>query len=138
MSFPRPGAAAKEDSRGLLDQGQIDMCGLGSQRRIITGTVPRALNSALRGDHCPTVGSVPEASWGLTLTLTLPRTGTLQQNLSLPRSLILQLTCLLAWALNSAIKGDHETGDASALATSLDRTLTLAKALSPWGPNTNV
>ena len=31
-----------------------------------------------------------------------------------------------AWALTAALKGDHETGVASALATSLDRTLTLA------------
>ena len=45
---------------------------------------------------------------------------------------------LSAWALTSALEGDHETGVASALATSLDRTLTLAKALPSWGPNSNV
>ena len=38
----------------------------------------------------------------------------------------------------SALEGDHETGVASALATSLARTLTLAKALPSWGPNSNV
>ena len=86
-------------------------------------------------DHCPAVGSAPGTSWDLTLTLTLPRTGTLPRNLSLPRSLILHLSCLLAWALTSDLEGNHKTGVASALATSLDRTLTLAKALSPWGPN---
>ena len=68
------------------------MCGLGSQRGILTGTVPWALNSALRGVHCPAVGSGPGTSWDLTLTLTLPRSETLHQNLSLPRSLALQLT----------------------------------------------
>ena len=72
------------------------------------------------------------------LTLNLPRTRTLHQTLSLPRTQTLQLSHLVAWALTSALEGDHETGVASALATSLDRTLTLAKALSPWGPNSNV
>ena len=84
------------------------------------------------------MGSGPGTSWDLTLTLTLPRSETLHQNLSLPRSLILHLRRLLAWALTSALEGDHETGVASALATSLDQTLTLAEALSPWGPNSNV
>ena len=90
------------------------------------------------GRHCPEVVSAPGTSWDLTLTLTLPRTGTLPRNLSLPRSLILHLSRLLAWALSSALEGDHETGVASALATSLARTLTLAKALPSWGPNSNV
>ena len=40
----------------------------------------------------------------------------------------------MALALTSALEGDHETGVASALATSLVRTKTLAKALSPWDP----
>ena len=118
--FPRPAAPAREDSGGLLDQGQTDVCGLGSQRRIINGTVPWALNSALQGDHCPTVGSASGAFWGLTLTLTLPRTGTLHQNLSLPRSLTQQLGRLLAWDLTSALEEAHETIVALALATSLD------------------
>ena len=114
------------------------MCGLGSQRGILTGTVPCALNSALRGDHCPAVGSAPGTSWDRTRTLTLTRTWTLPRNLSLPRSLILQLSRPLALALTSALEGDHETGVDSALATSLDRTLTLTKALPSWGPNSNV
>ena len=121
---------------GLLDQGPNHVCGLGSQRGNLTGTVPCALNSALRGDHCPAVGSVSGASWDLTLTL--PRTGTLHQNLSLPRTLTLHLSRLCVWALTSSVEEDHETGVASALATSLDQTLTLANALSPWGPNSNV
>ena len=45
---------------------------------------------------------------------------------------------LLAWALTSALEGDHETAVALALAVSLDRTLTLPNAQSPWGPNSNV
>ena len=105
------------------------MCGRGSQRGILTGTVPCALNSVLWGDYCPAVGSGPGTSWEVTLTLTLPRTGNLPRNLSLPRSPILHLSGLLAWALTSALEGDHETGVASALAMSLDRTLTVAKAL---------
>ena len=87
-----------------------------------------------RGDPCPVVGSAPENSWDLTLTLSLPRTGTLHQNLSLPRSLILNLSRLLAWALISALGGHHETGVASDEATSQDRTLTLAKSLSSGDP----
>ena len=82
--------------------------------------------------------SGPGAAWDLTLTLTVSRTGTLHRNLSLPRSLTLQLSRLLAWALISALEGDHETKVTSALATSLVGTLTLAKSLSPWGPNSNV
>ena len=119
-------------------RGPIDVCGVGSQRGILTGTVPCALNSALQEDHCPAVGSASGSSWDLTLTLTRPRTGTLPRNLSLPRSLILRLSRLLAWALTSGLEGDHETGVAPALATSLARTLTLAKALPSWGPNSNV
>ena len=84
------------------------------------------------------MGSAPGTAWDLTLTLTLPRTWTLPRNLSLPRSLIMHLSRLLAWALTSALEGDYETGVASALATSLARTLSLAKALPSWGPNSNV
>ena len=116
------------------------MFGRGSQIGILTGTVPCALNSTIRGDHFPALGSAPGISWDLTLTLTLtlPRTGNNPRNLSLPRSLILHLSRLLAWALTSALEGDQGTGVASALATSLARTLTLAKALPSWGPNSNV
>ena len=88
--------------------------------------------------HCPAVGSAPGTSWDLTLTLNPPRTGTRHRNLSLPRTLTLHLSRLHTWALTSAHEGDHETGVASALATSLARTLTLAKALPSWGPNSNV
>ena len=114
------------------------MCDRGSQKGILTSIAPCALNSFLWGNHCPAVGSAPGTSRDLTLTLTLPRTGTLPRILSLSRSLILHLSRLLAWALTSALEGDHETGVASALATSLARTLTLAKALPSWGPNSNV
>ena len=78
------------------------------------------------------------SSWEVTPKLTLPRTGTLHGNLSLPRSLTLQLSRLLAWALTSALEGDHDTRLASALVTSLVRTITLAKALSPWGLKSDV
>ena len=114
------------------------MCGRGRQRGILAGTVPCALNSVLGGDHWRTVGSAPGTSWDPTLTLTLPLSGTLYRNLSMPRYLILHLRRTLAWALASALKGDHKTGVASALATSLDRTLTLPKALPSWGLNSNV
>ena len=114
------------------------MCGRGSKRGILTGTVHCTLISALPGDQCPAVGLAPGTSWDLTLTLTLPRTGNLPRNLSLPRSSILHLSGRLSWALTSALEGDHETGVASALATSLARTLTLPKALPSWGPNSNV
>ena len=110
------------------------MCGRGSQIGILTGTVPGALNSALREDHCPPGGTATGTSWDLILTPTLPQTGNLLGNLSLHRSLILHLSRLLAWPLTSALEGDHETGVPSTLAMSLDRTLTLAKALPSWGP----
>ena len=45
---------------------------------------------------------------------------------------------LLAWALTSDLEGDHETAVTSALAVSLDRTLTLANAQSLWGPHSIV
>ena len=45
---------------------------------------------------------------------------------------------LLVWALTSALEGEHENGVALALATSLDRNLTVAKALSSLGPNSKV
>ena len=38
-------------------------------------------------------------------------------------------------ALTSGLEGHHESVVASALAMSLDRTLSLAKSLSPWGSN---
>ena len=82
------GAAAREDSGSLLDRGPIDLCVLGSQRLILTGTLPCALNSALRGDHCPAVGLEPGPTRDLTLTLTptpTPPSRTLHQKLSLPR-----------------------------------------------------
>ena len=122
----------------LPRQGSHQLCGLASQRLILTGTLPCALNSALLGDHCPAVGSAPGASWDLTLTLTLPRTGTLDRNLSRPGRLTLHLSRPVAWALTPGHQGHYKIRVASALATSLDRTLTLAKALSPWGPNTKV
>ena len=86
----------------------------------------------------PCFGFGAWSSWELTPTRNLPRTGTLNRNLSLPRSLILHLSCLQACALNSTLEGDHDTRVASALETSLDRTLTLDKALSSWGPKSNV
>ena len=97
--FPRPASPAREDSGGLLDQGPIDVCGHGSQRRILAGTVPCTLNSDLHGDHCPGLCLVPGASWDLTLTLTVPRTRTLHRKLRLPRNLTLQLSILLSGAV---------------------------------------
>ena len=122
LSFPNPAAAPERIPEASSTRGPIDVCGVGSRRGILTGTVPCALNSALRGDHCPAVSSAPGDLWGLTLTLNLARTGTLHQNLSLPGNLPLHLSCLVAWALSSGLTGDHETGFALALATSQDRT----------------
>ena len=56
---------SREDSGGLLNQGQIEMCGLGSQRGILTGTVTCALNLAFHGDHDLAVGSAPGTPWSL-------------------------------------------------------------------------
>ena len=81
------------------------------------------------GRPWPAVGLVSGAYCVLTLTLTVPLTETLHQNLRLPRKLTLYLCRLVPWALTSALEGNHETRVTSALATSLDRNLTLAKAL---------
>ena len=103
---------------------------------MLTGTFPCVFNSALRGEHCTPVGLTPVAPWDLTLSLTLPLTRTLHRNLSRLRSLTLHFTRTITWVLTSALKGDHETAVASALATSVTA-LTLSKSLSPWGPNQN-
>ena len=47
MSFPRMGGSFQKGFRGPLDQKPIDVCGHGSQRRILNVTVRCALNSAL-------------------------------------------------------------------------------------------
>ena len=77
---------------------------LGIQRRILTSTFPCAFNSALRGDHCFAVGSVRGTSWDVPLTLMLLLTGSLRSNLSMPRTLTLHLSRLLAWALNLVLR----------------------------------
>ena len=133
--FPGPAAAAQEDSRGLLDQGPNHMCSLGRQRRILTGTLPCVLNLALQGDHCLSVGSSSAVSWHLNFTLNLPCVRTLHRNISRPRKLTLQLSRPVDLALISGLQRDYETNVALALATSLEQTLILANALSPWGPN---
>ena len=132
MSFPRPGGSC---SRVFLRNIRTLSHGVvwpWNPKTHPEGTLPCALNSALRGVNCIAVASAPGACWDLTLTRTL------NQNLILSRKLTLQWSCTIAWALTSALEGDHETGVASALATSLARTLTLAKALPSWGPNSNV
>ena len=106
--FPGPAAWATEDSCGIHDQGPMDVSRLGNQRLILTGTLPCAHNSALRGDQCPTVGSAPGVSWDLNLTL--PKTRTLLRNLSQPRTVTLHLSRPVAWALTSGLEGEYETG----------------------------
>ena len=68
---------------------------------------------------------VSRDSWDLTLTLNITLNITVTLHLTLSVTLTLHLTRTVAWALTSALKGDHETGVASAMAMSLDRTLTL-------------
>ena len=69
---------------------------------------------------------VSRDSWDLTLTLNITLNITITLHLTLSVTLTLHVTRTVAWALTSALEGDHETGVASALAMSLDRTLTLA------------
>ena len=71
------------------------------------------------------LGRNPNPTLNETLLLILSRTWTL--------SLHFNLT--FTWALTSSLEGDLETGVTSILATSLVQTLTVAKALSPCGPN---
>ena len=105
---------------------------------ILTVTIPCAFNSDLRGDHCPAVDSALGESWDVTFTLTLPLIGKLDRNISLPRTITLHLSILVSCALTSALEGDHETRVASALATSLEQSVTVAKAPSLLGPNSSV
>ena len=76
---PRPGCSCPGGFRRPPRPGPMDVCGLGSQSMILTGTLPCALHSALRGDFCPAVRSAPGASWDLTLTLSPPGTGNLHR-----------------------------------------------------------
>ena len=55
----------------------------GSKELILTDMLPYVLHSALRGDNCTVVGSVPGASWDLNLTLKLTLTITLNLHLIL-------------------------------------------------------
>ena len=110
------------------------MCGLGSQRVILTDTVPCALNSAPWGDHCPAVGSAPGNSWpnpNPNPTPTRdpppkPRPASITDPAILPPSGI---------GSHFSLKRDYETAVISDLAMSLDLTLTLSNAQSPWGSN---
>ena len=89
--FPSPKQMPERILEAPSTRG-LSTCVALAAKGILTGTVRCAFNSALRGDHCPTVGSAPGATWDLTLTLTLPQSGTLHRIQSLPRSLTLQLT----------------------------------------------
>ena len=106
------------------------MWGRGTQRLMLTGTLPSALQSALRGDNCTAVGSGSRTSWELISTITRNVTLTLHLNLTRTLTLTLNQTHTRPCAHISALHGIHENGIASALAMSLYRTLTLAKALS--------
>ena len=106
-----------------------------NQRLILTGTLPCVLHSALRGENCTVVGSVPGGFWDLTLTLAITLTINRNVHLTVSVTLNLHLTFTLAWAHTSGLERSHETGVIAALVTSLDGSLTLAKALSPWRPN---
>ena len=138
MSFPRPGCSCPSGFRRTTRPREEQHVWPWQPKRDPDRHRPLCPQLSPSGSPLPCCGFGPGTSWDLTLTLTLPRSETLHQNLSLPRSLALQLSRFLAWALTSALEGDHETGVASALATSLARTLTLAKALPSWGHNSNV
>ena len=109
------------------------MSGFGTQRLMRTKTLPSVLHSGLQEDNCFAVESLP--SLNSDLTLTVNRNITLTLHLTLTLTQIIHLTRTVAWALNSVLEGDHETGVDSLLLTSLDLTQTLGKALSPSGPN---
>lgn len=67
--------------------------------------------------------------------MSLSRTLTLALSLALSIRLTgsLHLTWLATWTLISALLGGHRTGATLALVTTLEATLTLAKAPAPWG-----
>ena len=84
------------------------------------------------------MGSVPGAFWDLTLTLAITLTINLNVHLTVSVTLNLHLTFTLSWAQTSGLERSHETRVVATLATSLDGSLTLAEALSPWGPNSSL
>ena len=135
--FPRSAAVAQKDSGSLLEQGPIDVGGLAAKDRSLPA---------------PTLVTSTQHFGETTTLLCVRRLALLEPNPNpnhnpnrdpppQPKPALnpnLQLSRLLPWALTSALEGDHETRVASALETSLDRTLTLAEAPSPWGTNSNV
>ena len=130
--FPGQAAAAPEDSRSLLDQGPINVHGLGSQRLILGATIPCP-------QLCPSGRPLP--SWRLLGPNTNRNPNPNRDTPPKPKPasiLTLHLSRLVPSTLNSALEGNHETGVASALATSLNRILNLSKAFSPRGPNSSI
>ena len=77
-----PSVSTREYFWDLPEERPIELCGLGTQRLILTGILPCVLHSALHGDKCSVGVSVPAASWDLILTLTLTITLYLHLTLS--------------------------------------------------------
>ena len=132
--FTGTAAAVREDSTGLLDQGPITCVAL--QRKtdpdwhhpFCTPLSPSGRPLPCCGFHAwSLLGPKPNPNPILNQDPPLK-----PQPASNPNP---ALVPLVAWALTSALEGDHEQRVESALATSVARTLTLAKALSPRGPN---
>ena len=131
MLFPRPGGSCPRGFLRPTRRWPIVLCGLGSQRLILTRILPCALTQ--------TFGQTTALLWVQSLSLlgSNPKPNCISQLKHNPISNTnLYLTLTVERALTSALEGDHESGVPLALTTSLDRTLTLAKALSPWEPNT--
>ena len=95
------------------------MSGLGTQRLVLTDNLLWGHHSPLRGDNTTVVGSVPGASWDLTLTLIITPTITFTLHLTQSSTLTLNQIHSRAYALTSVLRGIQNTGVASELATSL-------------------
>ena len=69
--FQSVSVSTREYFWGLPKERPVQLSGLGTQRLILTGTLPCVLHSALHGDKCTVGVSVAGASWVLSLTLTI-------------------------------------------------------------------
>ena len=127
MSFCRPGCSCLREFLRPTRPVAHRFAWPGSQRLNLTGPLPCAVNLAHSGDHYPSVGSVPGASW--VLTQTLPLTGNLNRILKPnqtidPRCLLVPYFIPLGRSRDWSCFGPGNV---------LDPTLTLAQTLSQWG-----
>ena len=154
MSFPSPGASCPSGFWRFPRSGaQLGVLPW-QTKTDPDGHPPSCPQPSPSGRPLYFCGFIVWSSWDLNFSLNLPSVGfyshpqilTLSailksqpssnpNHISHPQILTLYLSRPIAWALISGLERDFGLSVPSALVTSLDQTLILAKALSPWGPN---